>query len=74
MLAALGADAVGMSTVPEAVCARHMGLRVAGISCVTNLAAGISAQPLSHKEVTETAERVKNDFIKLLELVVPRMA
>jgi purine-nucleoside phosphorylase len=60
--------------VPEAICARHMGLRVAGISCVTNLAAGISAQPLSHKEVTETAERVKHDFIKLLELVIPRMA
>jgi purine-nucleoside phosphorylase len=74
MLAALGADAVGMSTVPEAVCARHMGLRVAGISCITNLAAGISAQPLSHKEVTETAERVKGDFIKLLKLVVPQLA
>ncbi len=73
MLAALGADAVGMSTVPEAICARHMGLRVAGISCVTNLAAGISAQPLSHKEVTETAARVKNDFIRLLNLVIPRL-
>jgi purine-nucleoside phosphorylase len=73
MLAALGADAVGMSTVPEAICARHLGLRVAGISCVTNLAAGISPQPLSHQEVTETAERVKNDFIKLLNLVIPRM-
>jgi purine-nucleoside phosphorylase len=74
MLATLGADAVGMSTVPEAICARHMGLRVAGISCVTNLAAGISAQPLSHKEVTETAERVKDDFIRLLGLVLPRLA
>jgi purine-nucleoside phosphorylase len=74
MLAALGADAVGMSTVPEAICARHAGMRVAGISCVTNLAAGISAQALSHKEVTETAARVKDDFIKLLELVVPRLA
>jgi len=74
MLAALGADAVGMSTVPEAVCARHMGLRVAGVSCITNLAAGISKQPLSHREVTETAERVKGDFIKLLELVIPRLA
>jgi purine-nucleoside phosphorylase len=74
MLAALGADAVGMSTVPEAICARHLGLRVAGISCITNLAAGISAQPLSHKEVTETAERVKNDFIKLLEIVIPKLA
>jgi len=73
MLAALGADAVGMSTVPEAVSARHMGLRVAGISCVTNLAAGISKQPLSHREVTETAERVKNDFIRLLGIVIPRM-
>lgn len=74
MLAALGADAVGMSTVPEAICARHMGLRVAGISCVTNLAAGISAQALSHKEVTETAARVKDDFIRLLELVIPKLA
>ncbi|MCX6558806.1 MAG: purine-nucleoside phosphorylase [Candidatus Aminicenantes bacterium] len=74
MLATLGADAVGMSTVPEAICARHMGMRVAGISCVTNLAAGISSQPLSHQEVTETAERVKGDFIKLLKLVVPRLA
>ncbi len=74
MLAALGADAVGMSTVPEAVCARHMGLRVAGISCITNLAAGISASPLSHREVTETAERVKNDFIRLLQMVIPKLA
>ena len=73
MLAALGADAVGMSTVPEAICARHMGVRVAGVSCVTNLAAGISAQPLSHREVTETAARVKNDFIRLLERVIPRL-
>ena len=73
MLAALGADAVGMSTVPEAICARHMGVRVAGISCVTNLAAGISAQPLSHREVTETAARVKNDFIRLLEIVIPKL-
>jgi purine-nucleoside phosphorylase len=71
MLAALGADAVGMSTVPEAICARHMGLRVAGISCITNLAAGLSAQPLSHREVTETGERVKNDFIRLLSRVIP---
>lgn len=73
MLATLGADAVGMSTVPEALCARHMGLRVAGISCITNLAAGLSAQPLSHQEVTETGERVKNDFIRLLNLVIPRL-
>ena len=73
MLAALGADAVGMSTVPEAICARHMGLRVAGISCITNLAAGISAQPLSHQEVTETGARVNDDFIRLLNRVIPRL-
>ena len=71
MFAALGADAVGMSTVPEAICARHMGLRVAGISCITNLAAGLSARPLNHQEVIETGERVKNDFIRLLNLVIP---
>jgi purine-nucleoside phosphorylase len=73
MLAALGADAVGMSTVPEAVCARHMGVNVAGISCITNPAAGISTQPLSHAEVTETAERVKQDFIRLLNRVIPKL-
>jgi len=73
MFAALGADAVGMSTVPEAICARHMGVRVAGISCITNLAAGLSAQPLSHQEVIETGERVKNDFIRLLNLVIPHL-
>ena len=72
-LAALGADAVGMSTVSEAICARHMGMRVAGISCITNLAAGISAQPLSHREAIETAERVKADVIRLLSRVIPRM-
>jgi purine-nucleoside phosphorylase len=73
MMAALGADAVGMSTVPEAIGARHMGLRVAGISCVTNLAAGISGRPLSHQEVTETAGRVKNDLIRLLDRVIQRL-
>jgi purine-nucleoside phosphorylase len=67
MLRTLGADLVGMSTVPEAIAARHMGARVLGISCVTNLAAGISAQPLSHDEVTETAERVRGVFISLLD-------
>jgi purine-nucleoside phosphorylase len=73
MFATLGADAVGMSTVPEAICARHMGVRVAGISCITNLAAGLSAEPLNHQEVIETGERVKTDFIRLLNRVIPRM-
>src|SRR5215831_19319369 len=64
--ARLGADAVGMSTVPEAIVARQCGLRVAGISCITNLAAGRSRQPLSHREVLETAERVKSMAAHLL--------
>jgi purine-nucleoside phosphorylase len=72
MLAVLGADAVGMSTVPEAIVARHMGISVAGISCVSNLAAGISKTPLSHEEVTETGNRVKGSFIKLLTTVIPK--
>jgi purine-nucleoside phosphorylase len=57
--AKLGADAVGMSTVPETIVARQCGVRVAGISCITNLAAGRSREPLSHKEVLDMAERVK---------------
>jgi purine-nucleoside phosphorylase len=65
--AKLGADAVGMSTVPEAIVARQCGLRVAGISCITNLAAGISKENLSHAEVLETAEKVKVLAAKLLE-------
>jgi len=71
MLSVLGADAVGMSTVPEAIVARHMGVSVAGISCVSNLAAGISKTPLSHQEVTETANRVKDRFIELLTSIIP---
>jgi purine-nucleoside phosphorylase len=63
----LGADAVGMSTVPEAVVARQSGLRVAGVSCITNLAAGISKENLSHAEVLETAERVKNSGAQLIK-------
>jgi purine-nucleoside phosphorylase len=73
MGAVLGADAVGMSTVSEAISARHMGVRLAGISCITNLAAGISARPLSHREVTETGEQVKADFLRLLNAVIPRL-
>jgi purine-nucleoside phosphorylase len=64
--ATLGADAVGMSTVPEAIVARQCGLRVAGISCITNLAAGISKENLSHAEVLETAGRVKNSGAQLI--------
>lgn len=71
MFSVLGADAVGMSTVPEVIAARHMGVKVAAISCISNLAAGISDQPLSHQEVTETADRVKSNFIGLLNRVIP---
>jgi purine-nucleoside phosphorylase len=67
MLAALGADAVGMSTVPETIVARALGMRVAGISCITNLASGISPQPLSHAEVLETTTAVAARFEALVE-------
>lgn len=66
----LGADAMGMSTVPEAIVARHSGLNVMGVSCITNMAAGILPQPLSHAEVVEVAARVKKDFTRLLELMI----
>jgi purine-nucleoside phosphorylase len=73
-LRTIGADLVGMSTVPEVIAARHSGIRVLGISCVTNTAAGILDQPLDHKEVLETAERVKTQFIALLKIVIPHIA
>ena len=66
----IGADAVGMSTVPEAIVARHMGLEVLGISCITNLAAGVLPQPLNHEEVLETARRVRGQFLSLLNAIM----
>ncbi len=73
-LRAIGADLVGMSTVPEVIVAGHMGIRVLAISCVTNLAAGISPTKLSHQEVMETGERVRGDLTALLRKVLPLMA
>jgi purine-nucleoside phosphorylase len=71
---AIGADLVGMSTVPEVIAARHSGLRVLGISCVTNMAAGMTGAPLTAEEVLETGARVKHQFIALLQAVIPRIA
>jgi len=69
----LGADAVGMSTVPEAIVARHMDLEVLGISCITNMAAGISDEPINHDDVMATGDRVKETFTQLLRKVVGRI-
>lgn len=73
MLRTLGADAVGMSTVSETIVARHAGIEVLGISCITNMAAGILDQPLSHDEVMETADRVRDQFLKLVLAIIPKM-
>ena len=70
----IGADLVGMSTVPEVIAARHTGLEVLALSCVTNMAAGITGEKLSHAEVMETARRVRGQFISLLEGIVGRVA
>jgi len=69
----LGADAVGMSTVPEAIAARHAGLRVLGISCITNLGAGLSGEIIHHSEVMETGEKVRGVFKELLRRVISRI-
>jgi purine-nucleoside phosphorylase len=73
-LRTIGADLVGMSTIPEVIVARHMGLKVLAISCVTNMAAGISDAVLSHEDVLKTTERVKGDFVGLLRAVLPEIA
>jgi len=73
MLRTLGADAVGMSTVAEVIAARHSGIEVVGISCISNMAAGILDQPLSHEEVMETTERVKSQFLGLVTALISKM-
>jgi len=73
MLRTLGADAVGMSTVPESIAANHLGVRVAGISCITNRAAGLSVQKLTHQEVIDNSRIAAVNLAKLLELAIPRL-
>ena len=72
-LRTIGADLVGMSTVPEVIAANHMGIKVLGISCVTNMAAGILPQKLTHAEVMETGDRVKDTLAALLRAVIPQL-
>jgi purine-nucleoside phosphorylase len=73
MCRALGADAVGMSTIPEVIAANHMGIRVLGISCITNMAAGILPQKLTHEEVIDTAEKASGKFQSLLRTTLPQL-
>lgn len=73
MVSRLGANAVGMSTVCEAMAARHMGLRVCGVSCITNMAAGLNATPLTHTEVAETAAKVEAEFSELMYRLIERI-
>jgi purine-nucleoside phosphorylase len=70
MIRLMGGDAVGMSTVPEVIVARHAGMKVLGISCISNMAAGILDQPLNHEEVIETTEKVKADFLRYVKAIV----
>jgi len=72
-LRTIGADLVGMSTVPEVIAARHLGLEVLAISCVTNMAAGITGEKITHQEVLETGERVRGKFLALVRAVVPKI-
>lgn len=74
MIRAIGGDAVGMSTVPEVIVARHAQMEVLGISCISNMAAGISNQPLTHDEVIETTEKAKANFLRLVKAIVAEMA
>ena len=74
MVRVMGADAVGMSTVPEVIIAKHSGMNVVGISCLTNMAAGILDQPLNHEEVIETSNMAKNNFINLMTSLIERLS